>query len=66
MTPHEPNSFEHAATHEREAGVVREIWGFLKTNKKWWLLPIVLVMLFFSVLILLSGTGVAPIIYTLF
>ncbi len=40
--------------------------SLLRTTKKWWLLPIVLVIVVFSLLIFLSGTGVAPLIYTLF
>ncbi|HOX56462.1 MAG TPA: DUF5989 family protein [Candidatus Paceibacterota bacterium] len=43
-----------------------ELWGFLRHNKKWWLLPILFFLLFFGLLIFLSGTGVAPFIYTLF
>ena len=47
-------------------GIVREFWDFLKHNKKWWLLPIVVVLLLVTVLVVLSGTAVAPFIYTLF
>ena len=43
-----------------------EFWVFLAQNKKWWLLPIVLVMLLLGILIMLSGTAAAPFIYTLF
>jgi hypothetical protein len=43
-----------------------DLWGFLKVRKKFWLLPIILVMLLFGVLILVSGTAIAPFIYTLF
>ena len=44
-----------------------DLWGFLKERKKWWLLPMVLVLLLFGVLIVLtSGSAVAPFIYTLF
>ena len=39
---------------------------FLKANKKWWLLPLVFVVLVLGVLVFLSGTPVAPFIYTLF
>jgi hypothetical protein len=39
---------------------------FLKTSKKWWLLPIVVVLVVFGVLVFLSGTAAAPFIYTLF
>lgn len=43
------------------------IWDFLKVRKKWWLAPIILFLLFFSMLIVLSqGSIVAPFIYTIF
>jgi hypothetical protein len=46
---------------------LKDLWGFLKTRKKYWLLPIILVLLFFGVLIVMtSGTAVAPFVYTLF
>lgn len=46
---------------------LKDLWGFLKTRKKYWLLPIILVLLFFGTLIVLtSGTAVAPFVYTLF
>ncbi len=46
---------------------LRDLWGFLKTRKKYWLLPIILVLLFFGVLIVMtSGPAVAPFVYTLF
>jgi len=44
-----------------------ELWEFLKTRKKFWLLPIVIVMLLFGVLLILAqGTAIAPFIYTMF
>jgi hypothetical protein len=44
-----------------------DLWGYLKTRKKYWLLPAILVLLIFGVLIILtSGTAIAPFIYTLF
>ena len=46
---------------------VKDIWGFLKSRKKYWLLPIIVTLLLFGVLIVLtSGTAIAPFIYTLF
>lgn len=46
---------------------LRDLWGFLRTRKKFWLLPIILVLLLFGVLIVLSsGSAIAPFIYTLF
>lgn len=44
-----------------------DIWGFLKARKKFWLLPIIVVLLTFGALVVLtSGSAVAPFIYTLF
>lgn len=48
------------------AGLVSEFWDFLKHNKKWWLLPIIVVILALGALVFLSGSGAAPFIYTLF
>lgn len=48
-------------------GFLIELWGFLRARKKYWLIPIVLVLLLFGGLVILSqGTAVAPFIYTLF
>jgi len=60
------NEFEKAAREQPRGGFLGELWGFLRQNKKWWLLPILILFLVFGLLILLSGTGVAPFIYTLF
>jgi Family of unknown function (DUF5989) len=44
-----------------------ELWQFLKARKKFWLLPIILVMLVLGgLLVLAQGSAVAPFIYTLF
>ena len=44
-----------------------DLWDFLKVRKKFWLAPIILVLLLFGVLIVLtSGSAIAPFIYTLF
>ena len=46
---------------------VGELWAFLRIRKKYWLLPIVLVMVLFGGLVVLSQiSAVAPFIYTLF
>jgi uncharacterized protein DUF5989 len=66
MSEPNPNEFEKTAKDQAEAGFFRELWGFLRENKKWWLLPILIVLLLFGLLILLGGTGLAPFIYTLF
>ena len=46
---------------------LKEFWEFLKVRKKYWLLPILLVLVLFGGLIILSqGTAVAPFVYTIF
>ena len=60
------SEFEKLSANRKERGLIGEFWGFLNENKKWWLLPIILVLLLFGILILLAGTGAAPFIYTLF
>ena len=65
MSKKEPTEFEQLAKEARPS-LAAEFWYFLKYNKKWWLLPIILVMLLLGVVILLSGSGVAPFIYSLF
>jgi hypothetical protein len=61
----EANDFQKLAKRERSS-LLREFWDFLKHNKKWWLLPIVIIFLGMGLLIMLSGSAAAPFIYTLF
>jgi hypothetical protein len=56
---------------EREAGqgqtgIVAEFVDYLRQNKKWWLTPIVLVLLLVGALVIFGGSAAAPFIYTLF
>jgi hypothetical protein len=47
--------------------ILTDIWGFMRVRKKYWLLPIIMMMLFMGGLILFSsGSVLAPFIYTLF
>jgi hypothetical protein len=46
--------------------ILRDFWGFLKERKKWWLLPMIITLLLVGILIMSSGSVVAPFIYTLF
>jgi hypothetical protein len=47
--------------------LLKDLWGFLRERKKFWLAPIILVVLLLGALIVLSeGSAVAPFIYTLF
>ena len=47
--------------------IIAELWGFLRVRKKYWLVPIFLMLLIFGgLIILVQGSAVAPFIYTLF
>ena len=47
--------------------LVKELWDFLKTRKRYWLTPIIVILLLLSALIMVSqSSAVAPFIYTLF
>jgi hypothetical protein len=46
---------------------LKDLWGFMRTRKKFWLAPIIIIMLLLGALIVLTqGSAVAPFIYTLF
>lgn len=46
---------------------LKDFWGFLKVRKKFWLWPVIIFLLLFGILIILtSGSAIAPFIYTLF
>lgn len=48
-------------------GILIDFWQFIKERKKWWLLPMIVVLLLIGVLIVMtSGSAIAPFIYTLF
>ena len=47
--------------------LLAELWAFMKERKKWWLLPIIVVMLLVgSLLVFAQGSALAPFIYTIF
>jgi hypothetical protein len=47
--------------------LITELWAFMKVRKKFWLLPIIIVLLLLGALLVLAqGSAVAPFIYTLF
>ena len=58
--------FEDAAKTRHAPGIANELWHILQQNKKWWLVPIVLVLGILAVLLLFASTAAAPFIYTLF
>ena len=71
MTDNEPlegggQDFADQANAARP-GLLMELWEFLRHNKKWWLTPILFVLLLFgALLIFVQGSAVAPFIYPLF
>jgi hypothetical protein len=47
--------------------LLKELWAFMKVRKKWWLLPIILVMMAVGALLVFAqGSALAPFIYTIF
>ena len=65
MSNEKKNAFEDANTSE-QSSLISEFWQFLKQNKKFWLIPLIIGLLAFGLLIILGGTAAAPFIYTLF
>lgn len=50
----------------KDVGLFGEFIGLMKENKKYWLIPLVLILILFGMLIFLGSTAAAPFIYTLF
>ena len=49
------------------AGILSELWAFMKVRKKFWLLPIIIVLLLVGALLVFAqGSALAPFIYTIF
>jgi hypothetical protein len=49
------------------ASLAREIWAFMRVRKKWWLLPVIVVMVLAGALLVFAqGSVLAPFIYTIF
>lgn len=62
----QPNDDFARSAEKKAGGLLAELWLFLRHNKKWWMTPIILVLLLLGMLVALAGTGMAPFIYTLF
>jgi hypothetical protein len=63
--PAQHEEFAQEAAQPR-VGLLAEFWDFLKHNKKWWLLPILVVLALIAILVALGSTGAAPFIYPMF
>jgi hypothetical protein len=46
--------------------LIRELWFYLKDNKRWWLTPIILVMLLLSLLLVITSSPLGPAFYAIF
>jgi hypothetical protein len=67
---HKPSP-DSSAAFQQEAGaartgIVAEFWDFLKHSKKWWLLPVIVMMVALGALVALTSTGAGAFIYALF
>jgi hypothetical protein len=65
MQEEEPKTIDDISDNQSQ-GLVKESWSFLMHNKKFWLIPIIIVFVLFGLLIVFGGSSVAPFIYPLF
>ncbi len=66
MPDQKPHELHDLADRARERGLVRELLDHLRESRKWWLVPILLVLGLIGGLAVLGGGAAAPFIYTLF
>lgn len=59
------SEFEREAG-QSQSGLIAEFVEYLRQNKKWWITPIVIVLLMVGALVVFGGSAAAPFIYTLF
>jgi hypothetical protein len=64
-SPSQHSAFEHAG-NGRPPSLAVEFWLFIRDNKKWWMIPIMVVLGLVGMLGVLAATGAAPFIYTFF
>jgi hypothetical protein len=67
-TPTEPDddAFAQVSKSAGSQTFLAELWDYLNQTKKWWLAPILVVMVLIGALLLASGTPLSPFVYTLF
>ena len=53
-------------SRQRRSTLIGELFSWVLHNKKWWLLPILVVLLMLGALVVVGGSGIAPFLYTLF
>ncbi|HEX3906228.1 MAG TPA: DUF5989 family protein [Polyangia bacterium] len=64
--PDDPADEFKSAAAKAKPSLLKDFFGLLAQNKKWWLLPLIVVLVGLGVLAILGGTAAAPFIYTLF
>jgi hypothetical protein len=62
----EPDQDFAQSAQEAPEGLLREFLGFLSHSKKWWLIPLLVVLLLVGVLVILGSTALGPLLYPLF
>ena len=65
MTANDPKTIDEISA-DQSLGLIREFWSFLLHNKKFWLLPIIIIFILFGFLIIFGGSSAAPFIYPFF
>ncbi len=63
--PHKPKTFQQAGD-QKPVSLGREVFEMLRHNKKYWMVPIIVILGLFAALLILGTTSAAPFIYTLF
>lgn len=58
--------FKSLSQKNKSYGLIRELSYMLSENKKWWLIPILFVLILFGLLIIVGGSTYAPFIYSIF
>ncbi len=66
MTTRFPDDFGRIAREQGRGSFLGDVWAFVRQTGKWWLLPVLFLLLLFGLLLLTSGSAAAPFIYTLF
>ncbi len=61
----EKPELERLAEH-RDPGLLRESWALIRSERKWFLVPLLVVFVLVGGLVVLGGTGAAPLLYSLF
>ena len=61
--PADKKSFEEAGKESQSKGLLAEYWDFLKHNKKFWMIPLLVILLGLGLLVVLGGSGIAPALY---